>query len=84
MRKSGSLAKTALAANVMVWGGAALFLFALAGENTYAAFHGQWYNILGWALIVVIALAITVVGVIEVRRLHARLHRSSDRSISKD
>lgn len=68
----------------MVWGGAALFLFALAGENTYAAFHGQWYNILGWALIVVIALAITVVGVVEVRSLRSRLHRSSNRSIPKD
>jgi hypothetical protein len=84
MRKSGNLAKTALAANVMVWVGAALFLFALAGENTYAAFHGQWYNILGWALIVLVALAFTVVGVVEVRRLHSRLHRSSDRTITKE
>lgn len=75
MQKRGSLAKTALAANVMVWGGAAVFLFALASENTYAAFHGKWYNIVGWALICAVALAITIVGIREVRRLHARLSR---------
>ncbi|WP_147304079.1 hypothetical protein [Subtercola boreus] len=75
MRKRGSLAKTALAANVMVWFGAALFLFALAGEQTYSAFHGQWQNIVGWALICAVALAITVIGILEVRRLHARLYR---------
>jgi hypothetical protein len=75
MRRSGSLAKTALAANVLVWGGAALFLFALAGEYTYAAFHGQWFNILGWALICAVAIAITVVGIVEVRPLHSRLPR---------
>ncbi|RFA06411.1 hypothetical protein B7R54_18690 [Subtercola boreus] len=73
MQKRGSLAKTALAANVLVWGGAAVFLFALAGENTYAAFHGQWYNIVGWALICAVASAITIIGIREVRRLHSRL-----------
>ncbi|RFA06885.1 hypothetical protein B7R21_17950 [Subtercola boreus] len=75
MKKTGSLAKTALTANVLVWGGAALFLFALAGENTYAAFHGQWYNILGWALIVAVGLAVAVVGAVQVWRLRARLPR---------
>ncbi|RFA06892.1 hypothetical protein B7R21_17910 [Subtercola boreus] len=64
-----------MAANVLVWGGAALFLFALAGEYTYTAFHGQWFNIVGWALICTVAIAITVVGFVEVRRLHSRLPR---------
>lgn len=70
-----SLARTALAANIMVWFGAAVFLFALAGENTYTAFTGQWYNILGWALIVAVGLAVAVAGAVQVRRLHTRLPR---------
>jgi hypothetical protein len=74
MRKRASLAKTAMTANVMVWFGAGLFLFALAGEQTYSAFHGAWQNIVGWALICAVALTITIIGIIEVRR-HARLHR---------
>ncbi|RFA17843.1 hypothetical protein [Subtercola boreus] len=74
-KKTGSLAKTALTANVLAWGGTAVFLFALASENTYTAFHGQWYNILGWALICAVALTVTIVGAVQVHRLHTRLPR---------
>ncbi|TIH36146.1 hypothetical protein [Subtercola vilae] len=75
MSKPRSLAKTAVAANVMVWFGAAAFIFALAGEQTWSAFHGQWHNILGWALICGVGAAISIVGIIEIRRLRARLPR---------
>lgn len=44
------LARTALFANGMVWFGLSLLLFAIAGEQTYAAFTGRWFNVLGWFL----------------------------------
>jgi hypothetical protein len=73
---SRTLAKNALAVNIMVWFGAALFLFAIAGEQAHTALTGQWYSILGWARICAVALGITIAGIREVKRLHARLPRS--------
>ncbi|WP_181065483.1 hypothetical protein [Rathayibacter sp. AY1A5] len=52
--------------------------FAIAGEQTYAAFTGEWFNVLGWALI--LAVAVAVVGVIENRNIRAgKKHRPRPR-----
>ncbi|PPG17956.1 hypothetical protein C5C74_09450 [Rathayibacter sp. AY1E8] len=65
------LARTALISNGMVWFGLSLMLFAIAGEQTYAAFTGEWFNVLGWALILSVAVGLAVVGVIENRNIRA-------------
>ena len=49
----------------MVWFGLSLMFASIAGEQTYAAFTGQWFNVLGWALLVAVAIGLGVVGVIE-------------------
>ena len=72
MLKPENLPKTALVANGMFWFGLALFFAAFAGEQTWAAFHGQWYNILGWAIITAAAIGTATMGIIEVRRLARR------------
>ncbi|MDU0328503.1 hypothetical protein RWH43_17220 [Microbacterium sp. KSW2-21] len=59
------LAQTALISNGMVWFGASFVLFAIAAEQAYAVFNGTWLNVLGWALILLVAAGLAVVGVIE-------------------
>ncbi|QHC65066.1 hypothetical protein GSU69_19625 (plasmid) [Rathayibacter festucae] len=44
---------------------------SIAGEQTYAAFTGQWFNILGWALLVAVSIGLAAVGVIENRNIRA-------------
>ncbi|MCJ1698030.1 hypothetical protein MT349_19780 [Rathayibacter caricis] len=65
------LARAALISNGMVWFGLALMLFSIAGEQTYTAFTGEWFNLLGWVLIVAVAAGLAVVGVIENRNIRA-------------
>lgn len=65
------LARAALISNGMVWFGLTLTLFAVVGEQTYAAFTGEWFNALGWALIVTVAAGLAVVGVLENRNIRA-------------
>ncbi|MCJ1685387.1 hypothetical protein [Rathayibacter sp. VKM Ac-2928] len=65
------LARAALVSNGMVWSGLSLMFASIAGEQTYAAFTGQWFNILGWALLVAVAIGLAVVGVIENRHIRA-------------
>ncbi|TCL77883.1 hypothetical protein EDF43_11461 [Rathayibacter sp. PhB179] len=55
----------------MVWFGLSLMLFAIAGEQTYAAFTGQWFNVVGWVLLVAVATGLAVAGVIENRNIRA-------------
>ncbi|WP_104261817.1 hypothetical protein [Rathayibacter tritici] len=65
------LARAARISNGMVWFGLSLMLFSIAGEQTYAAFTGEWFTLLGWALIVAVATGLAVVGVIENRNIRA-------------
>ena len=59
------LAQAALVSNGMVWFGASFMLFAIAAEQTAAVFAGTWLNVLGWAIILLVAAGLAVVGVIE-------------------
>jgi uncharacterized membrane protein len=65
------LARAALISNGMVWFGLSFMLFAIAGEQTYAAFTGEWFNVLGWFLLVAVAIGPAIVGVIENRNIRA-------------
>ncbi|WP_146077746.1 hypothetical protein [Rathayibacter rathayi] len=65
------LARAAFISNGVVWFGLSLMLFAIAGEQTYAAFIGEWFNVLGWALIGAVAAGLAVVGVVENRNIRA-------------
>ena len=65
------LARAALVSNGMVWFGLSLIFASIAGEQTYAAFTGQWFNTLGWALLVAVAIGLAVVGVAENRNIRA-------------
>ena len=65
------LARAALISNGVVWFGLSLMLFSIADEQTYAAFTGQWFNVLGWVLLVAVATGLAVVGVIENRNIRA-------------
>ncbi|MWV51613.1 hypothetical protein GRS96_20315 (plasmid) [Rathayibacter sp. VKM Ac-2803] len=65
------LARAALVSNGMVWFGLSLMFASIAGEQTYAAFTGEWFNVLGWVLLVVVAIGLAVVGVIENRNIRA-------------
>ncbi|MWV60863.1 hypothetical protein [Rathayibacter sp. VKM Ac-2754] len=65
------LARAALISNGMVWFGLSLMFASIAGEQTYAAFTGQWFNVLGWVLLVVVAIGLAFVGVIENRNIRA-------------
>lgn len=65
------LARAALVSNGMVWFGLSLMFASIAGEQTFAAFAGQWFNVLGWVLLVAVAIGLAVVGVIENRNIRA-------------
>ena len=73
MFKRENLPKTALITNGMVWFGLALFFAGIAGEQTWNGFHGQWYNIVGWVIITAAAIGTATIGVLETRRLRARM-----------
>lgn len=64
-KQRSKLAHAALVSNGMVWFGASFLLFAIAAERTTAVFAGTWLNVLGWAIILLVAAGLTVVGVIE-------------------
>lgn len=63
------LARAALISNGMVWFGLSLVFASIAGEQAYAVFTGQWFNVLGWALLVAVAIGLAVVGIIENRNI---------------
>ena len=70
-KPSMKLTHSALISNGMVWFGLSLMLFSIAAEQTYAAFTGDWFNALGWALIVAVAVGLAVMGWIENRKIRA-------------
>lgn len=70
------LARVALISNGLVWFGLSLMLFAIAGEQMYAAFTGRWFNVLGWFLLVAVATGLAVIGVIENRNVGAGKKRT--------
>lgn len=77
MSKPSNLARTALISNGMVRFGLALFFAGIAGEQTYAAFTGAWFNLLGWVLLVAVAIGLAVFGVIENRNIRRKRRASS-------
>jgi putative Mn2+ efflux pump MntP len=65
------VARAALISGGMVWFGLSLMLAGIAGEQTYAAFIGSWSNLLGWVLLMTVAISLAVVGIIENRKIRA-------------
>ncbi|NQX10368.1 hypothetical protein HQQ80_01875 [Microbacteriaceae bacterium VKM Ac-2855] len=76
MSNASKFARSALISDGMVWFGLAFFFAAIAGEQTYAAFTGQWFNVLGWILLVTVALGLATVGVIENRNIRRKRRAS--------
>ncbi|GAA2009962.1 hypothetical protein [Microbacterium ulmi] len=62
MWKSDELARTAAVSNGMVWFGLAVFFSGFAAEAAYGAFHGPWFQMVGWAIIALAALGCAVMG----------------------
>lgn len=80
-KQRSKLAQAALVSNGMVWFGASFMLFAIAAEQTAAVFAGTWLNVLGWAIILLVAVGLAVVGVIENVNIRAgRKYKTRPRS----
>lgn len=71
MSNRSKLANAALISNGMVWFGLAVFVAAVAGEQTRSAFSGEWFHMLGWLLLVAAAVGLAVIGVIENRNIRS-------------
>ncbi len=65
MSKRERIAITAAISNGMVWLGLSVFLGTFAVQLAPAAFAGEWYNILGWSLLVLATLGLMVMGLVE-------------------
>ena len=71
MKKRERLARAAAISNGMVWFGLSVFLGIFAVQLAPSAFAGEWYNIVGWALISLAALGLIVMGLFEQRTMRA-------------
>lgn len=71
MRKRERIARAAAISNGMVWFGLSVFLWTFAVQLAPAAFAGEWYNIIGCALIALGALGLLVMGLFEQRTMRA-------------
>lgn len=65
------LARAALVSNGMVWFGLAVFFLTWAIEQTPAAFAGPLPRLLGWMLLVAVALGLAIAGVVENRNIRS-------------
>lgn len=69
MSKRDRLATTAAISNGMVWFGLALFLGTFAVQLAPAAFAGEWYEVLGWAMLALAAAGLLAIGLVEQRTM---------------
>lgn len=76
MGKRERAATAAAISNGMVWFGLALFLGAITVQVGPAAFAGEWFNILGWALLVLATCGLIAMGAVEQRTMRAARDRS--------
>lgn len=71
MSKRDSLATTAAISNGMVWFGLALFVGGFAVQLAPAAFAGEWFEVLGWAMLALAAAGLLTMGLVEQRTMRA-------------
>lgn len=76
MGKRERIATAAAVSNGMVWFGLALFVGAIAIQAAPAALASEWFNILGWALLVLASLGLVAMGVVEQWTMRAARGRS--------
>jgi len=76
MSKRDRLATTAAVSNGMVWFGLALFLGTFAVPLAPAAFAGEWYQVLGWAMLVLATMGLLAMGLVEQRTMRAARMKS--------
>jgi len=76
MSKRDRLATTAAVSNGMVWFGLALFLGTFAVPLSPAAFAGEWYEVLGWAMLVLATVGLLAMGLVEQRTMRAARMKS--------
>jgi high-affinity Fe2+/Pb2+ permease len=65
MGKRERIATVAAVSNGMVWFGLAVFVGAIAVQFAPSALAGEWFNILGWAFLVLAALGLVAMGIAE-------------------
>ncbi len=76
MGKRERIATAAAVSNGMVWFGLALFVGVFAAQLAPAAFVGQWYEIVGWAMLALAAVGLLAMGLIEQRTMRAARMKS--------
>lgn len=76
MGKRERIATAAAVSNGMVWFGLAVFVAAIAAQVAPSALAGEWFYILGWALLVLSALGLVAMGVVEQWTMRAARGRS--------
>ena len=70
MGKRGRLARVAAVSNGMVWFGLSLFVASVAA-GTSSALSGDWFQAVGWWMIVTAAAALFVMGIVEQHTMRA-------------
>lgn len=76
MHERERIARAAAVSNSMVWFGLSLFLGTFAAQLAPAAFAGEWHNIVGWALLVLAAVGLLIMGLVEQRTMRAARMKS--------
>lgn len=76
MKKRERIARAAAISNGMVWFGLSVFLGAFAVQLAPAAFAGEWFEIVGWALLALAALGLLTMGIVEQRTMRTARMKS--------
>ena len=71
MDKRARIAMAAAISNGLVWFGLSLFVGTIALQLAPASLSGDWYNVLGWVLLLLAALGLLVMGLVEQRTMRA-------------
>jgi len=69
MSKRNRLATAAAISNGMVWFGLAVFVGTIAVPLAPAAFAGEWFQLVGWAMLALATVGLLVMGLVEQRTM---------------